>query len=132
MLGTPTHSTWAEGMQQAKKIDMKFPNFPGTNLAEVIPQASSDAIDLMYQMLNWDPNKRATAYNLLQHPFFTNYSLTERISTPEYSSEVQSTNKAGIKKYTNNKKSEKKEDDTINKLLNDTEGFDKCKSILFN
>ena len=83
-------------------------------------------------MLNWDPNKRATAYNLLQHPFFTNYSLTERISTPEYSSEVQSTNKAGIKKYTNNKKSEKKEDDTINKLLNDTEGFDKCKSILFN
>ena len=110
---------------------MKFPNFPGTKLAEVIPQASSDAIDLMYQMLNWDPNKRATAYNLLQHPFFTNYSLTERISTPEYSSEIQSTSKTGIKKYTNNKgntkKSEKTEDDSINKLLNDTEGFDKCK-----
>ena len=131
ILGTPTHSTWAEGIQQAKKIDMKFPNFPGTKLAEVIPQASSDAIDLMYQMLNWDPNKRATAYNLLQHPFFTNYSLTERISTPEYSSEIQSTGKTGIKKYTNNKgntkKSEKTEDDSINKLLNDTEGFDKCK-----
>ena len=80
-------------------------------------------IDLMYQMLNWDPNKRATAYNLLQHPFFTNYSLTERISTPEYSSEIQSTSKTGIKKYTNNKgntkKSEKTEDDSINKLLNE-------------
>ena len=132
VLGTPSHSTWAEGIQQAKRVDIKFPTFQPTPLSQIIPQASSDAIDLLYQMLNWDPNKRATAYNLLQHPFFTNYSITDRISTPEYSQEENIGKKSGgIKKYSNNKggsnKHVKKEDDTINKLLNDTEGFDKCK-----
>ena len=52
ILGTPTHATWTEGMQQAKKVDIKFPSCPGVNLAEVIPQASPEAIDLMYQMIN--------------------------------------------------------------------------------
>ena len=29
----------------------------------------------MKQMLKWDPNKRATAKNLLNHPFFTNHII---------------------------------------------------------
>lgn len=148
ILGTPTHATWTEGMQQAKKVDIKFPSCPGVNLAEVIPQASPEAIDLMYQMINWDPSKRNTAYNLLQHPFFTKYPLYNKISDVDYSDTINSQNKKGVKRYTNNKTkmnidslsnsnmkasiaSISKDDESISKILNDTEGFDKCKYTLY-
>ena len=149
ILGTPTHATWTEGMQQAKKVDIKFPSCPGVNLAEVIPQASPEAIDLMYQMINWDPSKRNTAYNLLQHPFFTKYPLYNKISDVDYSDTINSQSKKGVKRYTNNKAkininvdtstnsnmkasiaSISKDDESISKILNDTEGFDKCKYTL--
>ena len=151
ILGTPTHATWTEGMQQAKKVDIKFPSCPGVNLAEVIPQASPEAIDLMYQMINWDPSKRNTAYNLLQHPFFTKYPLYNKISDVDYSDTINSQNKKGVKRYTNNKAkinynvdtstnsnmkasiaSISKDDESISKILNDTEGFDKCKYTLIS
>ena len=52
VLGTPTHAVWPEGMQQAKKYEIKFPNCPGTSLSQIIPSASKEAIELMYQMIN--------------------------------------------------------------------------------
>ena len=75
ILGTPTHDTWNDGIRQANIIGMKFPTCPGTDLEKVIPGASAEAIDLMKQMIQWDPNKRATAKNLLKHPFFTNHTI---------------------------------------------------------
>ena len=77
VLGTPTHDTWNDGIRQANKVGIKFPTCPGTELEKIITEASSEAIDLMKQMLQWDPNKRATAKNLLNHPFFTNHIIDE-------------------------------------------------------
>lgn len=159
VLGTPTHAVWPEGMQQAKKYEIKFPNCPGTSLSQIIPSASTEAIELMYQMINWDPNKRATANNLLNHPFFSNYTISNRFNTPEISGidlsgdkkdiNLQSLNitaslnmkVSGIKSFSNNNKltiktkeefpQQKKEDDiNFSKILNDTEGFDNCKFVL--
>lgn len=159
VLGTPTHAVWPEGMQQAKKYEIKFPNCPGTSLSQIIPSASKEAIELMYQMISWDPNKRATANNLLNHPFFSNYSISNRFNTPEISGidlsgdkrdiNLQSLNitaslnmkVSGIKSFSNNNKltiktkeefpQQKKEDDiNFSKILNDTEGFDNCKFVL--
>ena len=77
VLGTPTHDTWNDGIRQANIVGIKFPTCPGTELEKIITEASSEAIDLMKQMLQWDPNKRATAKNLLNHPFFTNHIIDE-------------------------------------------------------
>ena len=77
VLGTPTHDTWNDGIRQANKVGIKFPTCPGTELEKIIVEASSEAIDLMKQMLQWDPNKRATAKNLLNHPFFTNHIIED-------------------------------------------------------
>ena len=112
VLGTPNHYTWNEGLQMAKMINIKFPNFNGVELESIIHDASSDAIDLMKQMLQWDPNKRATAQNLLNHPFFTNYPMTKQLSSFGNSSIVRES-----RKNTNRS--------SIDKMLNDTEGFDK-------
>ena len=67
----------------AKKINFSFPNFPGGNLATVVPDASSEALNIMNSMLCWDPNKRPTATQLLQHPYFQNYQINLRITTPK-------------------------------------------------
>ena len=156
VLGTPTHSNWSEGLQQAKKENIRLPNVQATNLAVIIPQASSDAIDLMYQMLHWNPKKRATAYNLLQHPFFTrcgsimngiylgdgsvvkNNSNSNNNNNGKNSSDItkySANAKAVNESSRNNKKvtesydesASGKDEDTLSKMLNDTEGFDKCK-----
>ena len=72
ILGTPTYDTWSEGIQQANYIGFKFPNSNKVELEKIITNASEDAIDLLKQMLKWDPNQRETAANLLNHKFFEN------------------------------------------------------------
>ena len=71
VLGSPTHEIWAKGISQAKACGIKFPVSEGTPLEKIIPVASKEAIDLMKQMLQWNPINRATASDLLNHPFFS-------------------------------------------------------------
>ena len=75
VLGTPTHDVWNDGIRQANIVGIKFPTCPGNDLEKIIPEASSEAIDMIKSMIKWDPNKRATAKNLLNHPFFTNHII---------------------------------------------------------
>ena len=86
VLGTPTTTLWNEGFQLAKKIDFKFPNLSSTSLEQIIPNACKEAIDFITETLRWDPNKRPTAHNLLLHPYFTKFPISNKISTPEYKS----------------------------------------------
>ncbi len=54
-------STWSEGHKLAGLMKFKFPTMVSTELDNIVPTASSDGIQLMYQMLTWDPQKRITA-----------------------------------------------------------------------
>ena len=121
VLGTPTYDTWNDGIQQANIVGIRFPTNPGIELEKVVTGASSEAIDLMKQMLKWDPNKRATAKALLRHPFFTNHTINSYFYT-----EIQSDIFFGdnnVKKYSNNdnntKKSENKKTEKLNNNNND-------------
>ena len=100
VLGTPTYDSWNDGIQQAKLIGIKFPNNSGTELEKIIPEASSEAIDLMKQMLKWDPNRRATANNLLNHPFFTRHTINHYSFSFNNESNYFN-NENNFKKYTN-------------------------------
>jgi MAK-like kinase len=129
VLGTPSNSNWSEGVQLGKKIDLKFPISTGNPVSQVVPDASKDAIDLLSEMLRWDPNKRSTASSLLSHPFFTNYPVPNRISTPEYNKKEGAFTSVSNKKHISAKSevivSEK--DDDISKMLENTLGFNQCK-----
>jgi serine/threonine protein kinase len=130
ILGTPNHDIWNEGISQANKMDIKFPKFEPQKLENIIPMASKDAIDLMYQMINWDPNKRATASNLLQHKFFNNINNLMFISNDFNGSNLLISsikeNKLSIQTKDDIPSNLLKKEDEINfsKILNDTEGFD--------
>lgn len=151
VMGTPNNNTWQEGTLLAKKIYTKFRECPGMPLAQVIPDASKDAIDFISEMLKWDPVKRATASSLLAHPFLTKFPIPPRISTPEYNNNQTPEKSSGVKTYTSqnaknsnnlnigktNNQTElsyinKKDDDDLTKLLEDTAGFNKCNFIIYN
>ena len=122
VLGTPTYDTWNDGIQQANIVGIKFPTNPGIDLEKIITGASSEAIDLIRQMLKWDPNKRATAKALLKHPFFTNHTINSYFYT-----EIQSDIFFGdnnVKKYSNNDNNTKKREVKNNDKLSNNNDID--------
>ena len=138
-LGSPNKCGWNEGVNQASKIGMKYPQSSGTDLANIVVGASPQAIDLMKQMLKWSPNSRASAASLLNHPFFNGCDLKKSTNTNFFNDfgDVKLFNKTNRRfrpnnnnndeKNENNEKENKKdsEDNAFSKLLNDTEGFNK-------
>ncbi|KAL1784693.1 serine serine/threonine-protein kinase MAK isoform X1 [Sigmodon hispidus] len=70
VLGTPKKSDWPEGYQLASSMNFRFPQCIPINLKTLIPNASNEAIQLMTEMLSWDPKKRPTASQALKHPYF--------------------------------------------------------------
>ncbi len=73
ILGTPQE--WTEGYNLASKINYKFPSCKGLPLSTVLPKANPKAIDLLEKMLCFNPAKRLTASDCLQHPFFQCYDI---------------------------------------------------------
>ena len=76
VLGTPTRSTWEYGTRLAHEMNFRFPQFSPTPLATLIPHASKDAIQIMTDLMRWDPNKRPTATQALRCPFFSTKTST--------------------------------------------------------
>ncbi|KAI3692313.1 hypothetical protein L6452_32127 [Arctium lappa] len=71
VIGSPTESSWAEGLELASAINYQFPEqLAGVHLSALIPSASKDGVDLIASLCSWDPCKRPTALEALQHPFF--------------------------------------------------------------
>ena len=136
VLGSPNHENWLEGLQLANMINFKFPVINnGIEFEKIIYGASNDAIDLIKQMLKWDPNKRATASSLLGHPFFVGHIHEINF----YDQENYNKNKCfNLNKKLENDKNENddfdnnnfnlkedNDDNNFSKMLNDTEGFNK-------
>ncbi|XP_046396974.1 serine/threonine-protein kinase dyf-5-like [Ischnura elegans] len=70
ILGTPDKRDWPEGHYLASAMKFKFPQFPSIPLHSVIKNASSEAINLMNDMLNWNPTRRPLAQQSLRYPYF--------------------------------------------------------------
>ncbi|XP_026697483.1 serine/threonine-protein kinase MAK isoform X2 [Athene cunicularia] len=70
VLGTPKKSDWPEGYHLASAMNFRFPQCVPISLKCLIPNASNEAIQLMSDMLNWNPKKRPTASQALKYPYF--------------------------------------------------------------
>ena len=54
-------AVWGEGLKLAGLMKFKFPVMVPTALQSLIPNASSEGIQLINQLLLWDPQKRISA-----------------------------------------------------------------------
>eukprot|EP00472_Partenskyella_glossopodia_P006305 CAMPEP_0197523702 /NCGR_PEP_ID=MMETSP1318-20131121/8583_1 /TAXON_ID=552666 /ORGANISM="Partenskyella glossopodia, Strain RCC365" /LENGTH=344 /DNA_ID=CAMNT_0043076479 /DNA_START=1 /DNA_END=1035 /DNA_ORIENTATION=- len=72
LLGTPNEKIWP-GLRDLEIADIvsDLPNFPYNNLEDKMQQyTSKKGLDLLSQMLTYDPCKRITAEKALEHPYF--------------------------------------------------------------
>lgn len=68
VLGTPNEESWP-GVRQLPEYKDVFPQWRARQLHEVVPQLCDDGIDLLARMLTYEPSKRISAKQALQHPF---------------------------------------------------------------
>ncbi|KAF5225684.1 protein kinase [Trypanosoma cruzi] len=71
IMGSPSPSEWDEGYQLSRRLNMRFPTVVPTPLRQLLPNAPPAAIDLIEQMLRFNPSDRPTATQCLKHSYFT-------------------------------------------------------------
>ncbi|KAG1682996.1 Serine/threonine-protein kinase ICK [Nymphon striatum] len=77
VLGTPDQKQWPEGYHLASLMNFKFPQFSATPLRSVVQNASPEAINLLNDMLKWNPSKRPSSQQRGRHD---NTQCKERIA----------------------------------------------------
>ncbi|PPD90488.1 hypothetical protein GOBAR_DD12546 [Gossypium barbadense] len=70
VLGAPDWTSFPEATNISRLINISYSEILPTNLSDIIPNASPEAVDLIMQLFSWDPLRRPTADQALQHPFF--------------------------------------------------------------
>ncbi|XP_066517362.1 serine/threonine-protein kinase ICK-like [Hoplias malabaricus] len=80
VLGTPKKNDWPEGYQLAATMSFRWPQCVPTSLRSLIPNASTEAIQLMRDLLQWDPKKRPAANQALRYPYF---QVGQILGTPQ-------------------------------------------------
>ncbi|KAK3879244.1 hypothetical protein Pcinc_016174, partial [Petrolisthes cinctipes] len=85
VIGTPDKRDWPEGYSLAQQMNFKFPQFSATPLASLIPSASAEAVQIMTDMLKWNPARRPTAQQCLRYSFFKDQQKNNDINNLAYS-----------------------------------------------
>ncbi|ETI37584.1 CMGC/RCK/MAK protein kinase [Phytophthora nicotianae CJ01A1] len=71
VLGTPTTETWPEGAAMASHMQARFPKCTPVSWKRILPSGTpSSAVQLVRDLLQYDPSRRITAAQALQHRFF--------------------------------------------------------------
>ncbi|XP_010529478.1 PREDICTED: cyclin-dependent kinase B1-2 [Tarenaya hassleriana] len=68
LLGTPTEHQWP-GVTSLRDWHV-YPKWEPQNLARSVPSLSPEGVDLLSQMLKYDPAERISAKSALDHPYF--------------------------------------------------------------
>lgn len=70
-LGTPTEEMWP-GVSELPDCKPTFPRWPAVSLRNTVPALDDAGLDLLTQMLLYEPSQRITARDALTHPYFAN------------------------------------------------------------
>ncbi|KAG7869980.1 hypothetical protein KL918_000184 [Ogataea parapolymorpha] len=69
VLGTPTEEIWPD-VTYLSDFKPSFPKWSKQNLADIVPNLDPHGVDLLEQLLTYDPAGRISAKRALMHPYF--------------------------------------------------------------
>ncbi|KAM7536378.1 hypothetical protein Aperf_G00000087245 [Anoplocephala perfoliata] len=69
LLGTPSQQDWPEGYKLASALNFIFPKYQPARLSNIITNASTTALQLISELISWNPRKRPTARAALRSKF---------------------------------------------------------------
>ncbi|KAF8565150.1 hypothetical protein P879_10524 [Paragonimus westermani] len=70
VLGTPNKGDWPEGYQLAAAMNFRFPQCAPSCLRSLIPNAGPEGIQLISDLIAWNPKRRPTAREALRRSYF--------------------------------------------------------------
>ncbi|XP_017060960.1 serine/threonine-protein kinase ICK [Drosophila ficusphila] len=70
VLGTPEKNDWPDGYRLASMIHFRYPDCIKVPLSSVVSRCSQNGLDLLEDLLAYDPDKRPTAQQSLKYPYF--------------------------------------------------------------
>ena len=75
VLGSAGAQAWPYGCELVRRHEQihsqRFPRCDPIPIAQIVPHATADGLDLVVSLLRWDPARRLTAQQALRHPFVT-------------------------------------------------------------
>lgn len=77
LLGTPTSETWP-GLEDVPYWRGTYPDWPARSMETYLPRMGPEGVDLIAQILRYDPKTRLTAKAALLHPFIRPFHRTPR------------------------------------------------------
>jgi serine/threonine protein kinase len=83
VLGSPTPQSWPEGIELARKLNRRFPAVSPTPIHQLFPHVPPLALDLVRQLLAFNPRQRITAAQALNHPYLQGIEGSEATPRPQ-------------------------------------------------
>ncbi|CAL5208216.1 unnamed protein product [Lathyrus oleraceus] len=74
LLGTPNEEVWP-GVSKLMNWH-EYPQWNPQNLAKAVPNLEESGLDLLSQMLKYEPSKRISAKKAMEHPYFDDLNKT--------------------------------------------------------
>mmetsp|Transcript_3257 Transcript_3257/g.9949 ORF Transcript_3257/g.9949 Transcript_3257/m.9949 type:complete len:1143 (+) Transcript_3257:278-3706(+) len=68
--GAPVEKDWPQGFRMMHEMGISLPVYPLQTLSNTIAHASGAAVQLISDLLNYDPMRRPTAAQAMQYPYF--------------------------------------------------------------
>jgi len=100
VLGTPSQHVLDRFKKHASHLDFNFPQKAGSGLEKLLSHVSPDCLDLLKQLLIYDPEKRITSEQVLQHEYFRD--MVEMEKQREFQSTLSSTRPSPTFTHLNN------------------------------
>jgi len=97
VLGTPSYEDWPEGYRLMQDLNMKFPENIKKNFRNHFYDICEEAVNFLEFIFQYDPNKRPSAKELLNHPYLKNKLNLSKIRMNSYSSQSRKDNYIPIK-----------------------------------
>ncbi|XP_077997469.1 MAPK/MAK/MRK overlapping kinase-like [Glandiceps talaboti] len=70
VMGTPDNTILNKLRNKNRGMNFNFPEKKGTGIERLLPHASKECIDLIYQLCTYDPDGRISAKQALRHSYF--------------------------------------------------------------